>query len=550
MLLNRFWRSKSGNFAMMFAIALPAILAAVGLALDVSNLMTARSNLQNALDSAVLAASRLADASSSRTDAFNGFFRANIANRTDLANATAQLKVEQGINSIKTTATADADVTLNFGFLFGKSSHVSVNASAYESTAKLEVALVLDNTGSMGDSNMKALRDGSTTLIGILQNAKKQYSQRTIRAALVPFVTAVNIKGDGFFNLDWIDKRKEIPSTETNTFNGVNFVTTNNKRIGHWELFRLLNPQNVYSVTSPTPAISNPLVDWKGCVEARPSPYNQDDTKPDLNFPATMFVPYFAPDEPGAPAKGQNADSAVFNNSYILDSYKSGDSTATQTTIQKATDKYVDLTTSKSTKKSPTDYLITATPPLTTGPNYACPTPIAPLTEDLDKLNGEIAKMTYWNGSGTNVSEGLAWGYRVLSPNFGTGDAFNSDGTTKVVVVFTDGENTVFGQGSNINKSDYGAYGYLSVGRLDSSQNRSKALTNVNNMTQAMCTKLKQQGVKVFTVVFGADTAANRDLYSNCASSPDNYYMTKSQDQLKAAFQNIAFSITQLYVTN
>lgn len=545
MLVNRFWRSKSGNFAMMFAIALPAVLAAVGLALDVSNLMTARSTLQAALDSAVLASSRLADTSGSRTEAFDGFFRANVSNRSDLVNASAELTVDQSLNSIKSSATARADVVLNFGFMFGKSTRISVASSAFESTARLEVALVLDNTGSMGDSNMKALRDGATTLITVLQDARKQFPQRQIRTALVPFVTAVNINGDGFFKKEWVDQRSLIDKTDKTT-NGVNFeVDSNGKRIGHWELYKRLNPKNVFVANPATP---NPLVDWKGCVEARTSPYNLDDTKPDPLVPTTLFVPYFAPDEPGTPLKAQNADSSVYNNSYLADFNASGTDAQKQGSIAK----YRDLsnTSLKSGSGSGFDYLITATPPLTSGPNYACPTPIAPLTEDLEKLKTEVAKMTYWNGSGTNVSEGLAWGYRVLSPNFGAGDAFNSEATSKVVVVFTDGENTVFGQNGTINKSDYGTYGYLSTARLDSTSNRSKALTNVNNMTQDMCTKLKAKGVRVFTVVLGADTAANRELYSKCASTPANYYLTKDQTQLKAAFQNIAFAISALYITN
>lgn len=547
MLVKRFLRSRSGNFAMMFAISAPAVLAGVGLALDVANLMTAKSNLQNALDSAVLAASRLADASSAQTgggkpltreEIFDRYFKANIAGKNGLDDATATLEVDPGINYIRTSATAEADVPLTFGFFFGGNRHVTAASSAFESTAKLEVALVLDNTGSMGESNMKALREGATNLVTILQSAKTQHPQREIRAALVPFVTAVNINNPDFLKEEWIDKRLEIPAAE-NTSNGSNFdKLTNGKRPGHWKLFLGLNPKY--------PDTPDPRVDWKGCVEARPSPYNLNDTVPDPLVPATMFVPYFAPDEPGAQAKGQNADTSVFNNSYLRDPAKSSDSESTKIATQKSTSKYTAI--SKMTVQ--TDYLITATPPLTTGPNYACPTPLAPLTADLDKLKTEISKMTYWNGSGTNVSEGLAWGHRVLSPRFGTGDDFNSDGTTKVVVVFTDGENNVFGQKSNFNGSDYGSYGYLSSKRLDSNANRSKALTNVNTMTQGMCTTLKDQGVRVFTVVLGADTAANRELYSKCASTTANYYPTKNQEQLKEAFQNIAFAISQLYITN
>ena len=38
---------------------------------------------------------------------------------------------------------------------------------------------------------------------------------------------------------------------------------------------------------------------WQGCVEARPNPYNVDDTAATTSNPATLFVPMFAPDEPG-----------------------------------------------------------------------------------------------------------------------------------------------------------------------------------------------------------------------------------------------------------
>jgi len=556
MLVRRFWRSTSGNFAMMFAVSLPVVLTGVGFAVDISSMMTAKSNLQNALDSAVLAASRLADKNTSRDDLFDGYFKANTSNKSDLVNPTASLTVEQGVNYIKTTATAQANVSLNFGFVFGSAAHLTVSAAAYESTAKLEVAMVLDNTGSMGDANMKALREGATQLINILQTAKLEKPEREIRAALVPFVTAVNIKGVGFKE-DWIDKRTIIPANDKST-NGANFQTysaSDKRRYGHWDLFKKLYPN------------ADPINVWKGCVEARTSKFNADgtpnlttdalnldDTPPDkLVYTAsdqtgsarseTVFVPYFAPDEPGD-AKTPPNSSTAYNNSYLADA-----ANGTDAQKQASITKYSDVS-----KKTSKEVVIQTANPATSGPNYACPTPITPLTTDLDSLKTDIGKMVYWYGSGTNVSEGLAWGYRVLSPGepYDQGDAFNSEETSKVVVVFTDGENNVFGaSNATINKSDYGSYGFFEKYRMSTSNStRATALTNVNTWTDAMCTRLKNQGVKVFTVVLGADTAANRKLYSGCASTPANYYPTKDATQLKAAFDNIAYAITQLYVTN
>lgn len=549
MLVTRFWRSTSGNFAMMFAVSLPLVLTGVGFALDVSNMMTAKSNLQNALDSAVLAASRLADKSTSRDDLFNGYFKANTSEQGNLVNPTAHLTVEQGVNYIKTTATASADVALNFGFVFGKNGHLSVKASAFESTAKLEVALALDNTGSMGDANMKALRDAANDLITTLQDEKKNKPERKIRAALVPFVTAVNIKSAGENYLTWIDQRTSVLDTDP-SLNGKNFETfVSNKityRYGHWDLFSKLRT----ALKKGSPVVSD--LQWKGCVEARPATFNSDgtpklgstlnldDTPPDPKKPETMFVPYFAPDEPGKKATAANSDSA-YNNTYLddLGIPKNADAKATQLSVAKYSTEGIANIISEGGK-------------LTNGPNYACATPIAPLTEDLAALKTEIDKMTYWNGSGTNVSEGLAWGYRVLSPGepYTQGESFDEKDTTKVIVVFTDGENNVFGaSGAAINKSDYGSYGYLDTSRLGTN-NRSTALDRVNKLTQGACTMLKNKQVRVFTVVLGADTQKNRDLYSTCATSAADYFPTKNADQLKAAFKQISYAITELYVTN
>jgi Flp pilus assembly protein TadG len=538
MLLKRFWRSDAGNFGMMLAVGLPAILGAVGFAVDVSNLLAARTNLQNALDSAVLAASRLMDGSQSREEAFDGFFAANVAGRTGLENAEADLSVEEGINYIKTTATAQADVKLYFAFLFGDSARVSAQASAYESTANLEVALVLDNTGSMGDTNMKALREAATDLVKTLEEEKVKKPEREIRAALVPFATAVNVKGKGY-KQDWIDTRRSLPDSDP-SLNGKNFELESGKRVGHWELFDRLK-KNV-----------NSKAEWKGCVEARPARYNADgspklgdtpnldDTAPDASKPETLFVPYFAPDEPGEARAAINNGNSL-NNTYLDDIVPNG--TNTDRGRQKSLLKY-------STKNI--DNEISEKAPLTSGPNYACPTPIAPLTDDLKGLKDEIAKMVYWYGSGTNVSEGVAWGMRVLSPGepYTQANPFDAKETTKVVVVFTDGENNVFGAANaSINKSDYGSYNFVDTGRMGTTS-RGTALDNVNKLTLGACKQLKDKQVRIFTVVLGADSQKNRNLYSACATSKSDYYPTKNPAELKAAFKAISYSISQLSVTN
>jgi Flp pilus assembly protein TadG len=54
--LGEFAKSRDGNFAIVFAVGLTGLLMAAGVGLDVANSISARRQMQNALDSAVLAA--------------------------------------------------------------------------------------------------------------------------------------------------------------------------------------------------------------------------------------------------------------------------------------------------------------------------------------------------------------------------------------------------------------------------------------------------------------------------------------------------------------
>jgi len=510
-MLRSFAASRSGNFALTTALASTALLFAVGFAVDVTNMMSAKSELQSALDASLMAASRLGSADTSRQQTFDSFFAANVEDKRILRDPVAEIVIDESLTSIRNNAVAYSHVSLRFMPFFNVDPRISVSASTYESKNDVEIALVLDNTGSMGEARMKALRSAAVDLVDILESSQGGEKARSVKAALIPFVTAVNIKGAGF-NEDWIDK------TAANPLHGANFDKVGGAPVNHLTLFERLGKE------------------WKGCVEARPEPHNLDDTAPDRYKPETLFVPYFAPDEPGV-AAGAGNDANAFNNSY-LDDLVSG----TERVRQQSAVKYA--ATTKNT--------ITESPPLTNGPNRACATPIEPLTEDFDKLRTAIKAMTYWNGSGTNVSEGLAWGRRVLSPGepFTQGAAFGSERVAKSVVVFTDGTNEVFGAtNAVINKSDYGAYSFLDQGRMKTTV-KSQAVTKVNEWTQTMCTQLKAQGVEIFTVLLGADTAANRTLYSRCATKPENYFPTSDVSELRPNFQRIGGAIARLQFTN
>ncbi|MER9170189.1 pilus assembly protein [Mesorhizobium australicum] len=548
MLLNRFWRSKSGNFALLMGLGLPAILSAVAFATDVSTMMRAKSNLQNALDAANLASSHLGDLDITRTDAFDRYFQANIAGHGELVNAKATLAVDRGVNFIKTKAVASADVGLNFAFLFGQSKHIVVDASAVESNNQLEVVLVLDNTGSMAGVRIAALRTATKSLLDTLEATKSP--TREVRASLVPFVTAVNVNGDEF-DPSWVDMDGKSST------NGVNFPVVDGKRPNHMALFKQLK-ENGWT----EPGWNG--TGWKGCVEARPGAYNISDTPPDPAKPDSLFVPYFAPDDPEdaqMPSASYGNSAKYYNNSYLDDvsdkaklakqkgnllridfSDLLGDVLAPGNSAKEKIAKYV----------APARELITETgSAITVGPNRACPTPVVPLTGDFDKLRKAASQMTEWNGSGTNVSEGLSWGMRVLSPGapYTDGAPWKTPGVSKIVLLLTDGENVVYGASEQPTKSDYTSYGYLAGGRFGS-DNQTAAARNVDGWTKSVCTQLKDEGVQIYTMVLQSDTTANRTLYSACASTPSDYYAVNDPAKLPNVFLQIANKFSKLQLTN
>ncbi|TPW26274.1 TadE/TadG family type IV pilus assembly protein [Pararhizobium mangrovi] len=579
--------SKSGNFGLLTALMLPVLVLSAGVAIDTANIFSAREALQHAVDDAVLAASKTNENTDERRATFERVLAAGASNGRTLYNVAGDIDFKGSANSLQATGKASADVKLAFLGRFNFADlHLDLDAVSYQSTQSLEVAMVLDNTGSLGANGIKQLRTAAKSLTEILrkqsEKRKKDNGQeKPITAALVPFVTAVNVR-NAEWNPKWLSGFDHNPTTAQDSA----YVTGG---VSNWHLFAdLANadqdevwPESKYLATGtgdwhdgPYAADSEPARVWKGCVEARAKPYNLDDAPPSASDPETLFTPYFAPDEPGKARPVGNSskygssagnDADYFNNSYLADDILDGkeydhpgkpsygeyefdgaDAVADQRKRQSNVTKYTSASQADLSE-------ISETGSLTNGPNRACPSPIVPLTDDFDGLESSISAMNYFNGSGTNVSEGLAWGERVLSPAepFTGGGGFNDDKVSKAVVLFTDGENAVFGaQKAKINKSDYGAYGYLDSNRFDTTS-KGTAVSHVDDWTKTVCANLRSKNVDIYAVLLNADTNSNRKLYrDNCVTDPANYYAVDNASDLESVFKDIGNQLTQLYLMN
>ncbi len=116
-------------------------------------------------------------------------------------------------------------------------------------------------------------------------------SSSTLKIGVVPFAAAVNIGSDKV-NSGWLDK---------NTYTAANATAD---AIPFEDLAQItgISPLNLYANGSGSNRLTNR--NWAGCVRERSSgagsPYELTDDAPNPAVPATLWAPYFAPDEPGA----------------------------------------------------------------------------------------------------------------------------------------------------------------------------------------------------------------------------------------------------------
>jgi Flp pilus assembly protein TadG len=163
---RRRWRANGGNVAVTFAMALMPMLGMVGLAIDVSRTLAAKTSLQAAADAAALAAATKAEATlqaNGGTTATAQSAGVLIGQQVFNANATKvgrwiggsptpTVNVNPGAANITAFVSFTATVPTVFAKIFGTSLY-QINGSASSSLALpkyLNISVVVDISQSMG----------------------------------------------------------------------------------------------------------------------------------------------------------------------------------------------------------------------------------------------------------------------------------------------------------------------------------------------------------------------------------------------------------------
>lgn len=213
--LRRFAGDERGSIVTTFGYAIVPLMMIGGAAIDLSRATNADAKLQQAADSAMLAIGR------------NEKSTTDVAKLKQLATAhmTAMLPEdydfevtsitrESGKISLAATGSVPAGISGIFGIEEidqSAASEVMWGAASEDGTVgRLEVALVLDNTGSMAQYNrMTEMKKAATALLDELQTS----DPGLVKVSIVPFDTSVRVatsyktatwfKGDWWVNWFW-----------------------------------------------------------------------------------------------------------------------------------------------------------------------------------------------------------------------------------------------------------------------------------------------------------------------------------------------------------
>ncbi len=159
--------------------------------------------------------------------------------------------------------------------------------------------------------------------------------------------------------------------------------------------------------------------------------------------------------------------------------------------------------------------------------DLGCVSPLIRLSYNATTIKSAINAMTA-NGH-TYIASGLLWGWRLLSPNppFSDGNAYNA--AKKILILMTDGANTL--------SASYPAHNGADVAAANAK------LANV-------CVNVKGAGIQLYTIAFQVSDSTIQNLLAQCATGVPFYYNAQTNSDLQAAFASIGMQINKLRLVN
>ncbi|HWA29768.1 MAG TPA: TadE/TadG family type IV pilus assembly protein [Rhizomicrobium sp.] len=556
MMWDRSWRAlksiaaklvkeRRGNVATIFALTLIPITIAAGAGLDLSRALMVRARLAEALDAAGLAVGASQGLSNDQiTSLARAYFKANYTADSSFG-TPAQVTVTPGTQSVTLSTSVSMPTTL-MNVVGINSLKVGYTSKVVWGQTKLWVSLVLDNTGSMcqSDSNPNAgspcvnpdpgskialLKSSVGDLLTILNSASANPGD--VKVAIIPFTKDVDV-GTSNVNASWIDWTDWDAANGTCSISSKHSKSSCTSTNGTWTNGSC-NISGISSQNTCTTTHGTWTSNWRG-GSCNISGYNSQ-------------------------TSCQNAVGTWTPGSCNLSGYN------TQSTCQAATAVWTPNNHSTWTGCIMDRGTDTAPSPPTTTSGYdvsnATPVSGTPASQfPAEQYSGcqftsygstyklaLVLPLTNVNGSGgvnsvltdelntlvangnTNQGIGVAWGWQALTDGDPLDPGTLPQNTQKIIILLSDGLNT---------------------------QNRwTSTQTSIDDREKVACDNAKSDHVLIYSIFvdIGGTQGSSSALQYCAGSTPGSgdsskYYDLTSASQIDDAFKAIGTQITQLRV--
>ncbi|MEX3011841.1 pilus assembly protein TadG-related protein [Hoeflea sp. TYP-13] len=227
--LGRFGANRDGNFTVLMAFATGVLFLTAGLAVEYTLALSQRTRITNALDAATLATARAISigevTQANAPDYLKQVFAANIGvdNLATSRYSLHNIVIDPANNAVSAKATYNQQLKfINVGM---GTTHMDVsnNSAVTFGASDIEVAMVLDVTGSMdwddanGDHKMTSLKAAAKNAVDkLLKN-----SRGAVKISLVPYSQSVNVGSflSRYVYADYLEPKSDAPAYDAALFN-------------------------------------------------------------------------------------------------------------------------------------------------------------------------------------------------------------------------------------------------------------------------------------------------------------------------------------------
>ncbi len=588
--LSRFARARSGAVAIWFAVmALPLAVLSFAL-IDINRASVEKRYLQDALDAAVLLVARSTATTNEQAQTLgSAALAAQLAGMSDATLVSSSFKIEG--STVKGAATSGLSPFVANLWL-GSDMGVGAVSEATRAATNLEVAMVLDVTGSMKGQKLIDLKAAANSLIDmVVQDVQSPYYSKV---ALAPFSVAVNAGGYAAGVRGAVVGTKAITGASWTTgasksITGISkastaVVTSANHGFQNGDVVYISGVSGMTQVNNKYYTVSNRATNTfrlSGTSSSSWSTYSSGGTirkcqVSDCGIVITANSHGYSNGDLvyilgvngmtglngnvfTVANKATNTFSLAGATGASYSAYTSGGTAYCLTagcqyyrfTDRDGYTRIQEISTCVSERVGTEAYKNTSPSTSPVGRVYledqaGCPSAtIMPLSTDKTALKASVED--YVAAGSTAGQIGAAWGWYMVDPNFAylwptasQPAAYTKPDLLKVVIMMTDGEfnseycNGVLSKDSQSSGSSY---------RINCNA------TNGDGTVQALaqCKAMKDAGVVVYSVGFdlgGNATAEN--FIKTCATSSDHVYLPSGGGALKDAFASIGKDIMKL----